>query len=1100
MKKLFSSGLLLVKNNKHHHIFRIMRLTTYLLLLFTCAAFAENASSQNARVNLNQQHAVLKDVLEEIEKQTDYLFISNREIDLEQKVSVKVANRPVKEALNQLFTGTDLTYSMEGINIILTKNETRQQQQRAITGVVTDNLGEPVIGANVIEKGTTNGVITDMDGNFALTVSDNAVIQISYIGYIPQEIPVGNRITFRISLKEDSQNLDEVVVVAYGTQKKVNLTGAITSIKADNLENRPSSNVVNMLTGQLPGVTVIQNSGQPGEDVGTLRVRGIGTLGNSEAMVIVDGIESSMNNVDPNDIENIVVLKDAAASSIYGVRAANGVILVTTKKGTIGKPVISYNGYTGWQSASRMPDFLNSADYATLLNEAYSNDGLPAPYTGDEIEKFRNGSDPDHYPNSDWAKALISESGFFHNHYLNMAGGTENTQYSVSLGYHEKGGIIPNSSYNRYNLRSNIDTKVNDRLSVYLNLAMSRDRTLAPTTDIGTLFYWNLRETPTTPIQFSNGNYGLHLNEHNSVAFARNGGTNKKYKNDLQGNIGFSYKIIEGLLLKGSAATRFNLTDIYQDTKSMNFYTADLPDPVKTTRSEVYNQDDKMLEINLQAYLDYSKTIGKHDIKGLLGYSQIQNEWKTVYAGRKDLPENNSLGQINAGDINTQETKGYRKDYALRSVFGRVNYSFDDRYLLEANMRYDGTSRFPKNNRFGVFPSFSAGWRISEEAFFNSPVVDNLKIRGSWGKLGNQEIGDYAFLNTYVFGMNYPFNNILAPGISINETMENKAITWETTTQVDVGVDADFWNGKLSVTFDYFNKVTDDILLNLPAPYMLGVKPPMQNAGSVVNRGVELLLTHRNQVKDFRYSASFNFSYIHNEITDLKGSDQPGRSVGDPINNIYGYVVDKIFDSQEEIDNSPTQIWGAKPGDFKYKDLNNDNVIDDKDRKSLGTYFPKIFYGFRLEFGYKQFDFSTLLQGAGAVNAIVRGEIDKAFLNGGKVTSKHLDRWTPGNTSASYPRLTIKDATRNNYDSDYWMQNASYLKMRNIQVGYTLPQHVISKIGLSRLRVYFSGDNLLTITSFDGVDPEASYNPTGEGHSSYYPLTKSFSFGINASF
>jgi len=1068
--------------------------------------FAVTGNSQNTIVQIPSTHLTVGQFFDQIEKQTDYLVVfSNGEIDVNEVINVESTSDKVSDYLKEAFKDKQINIEFENNYIILSKKNIKtitQQSTPLIKGVVTDERGDPVIGANVIEKGTMNGVITNIDGQFDISAPANAILQISYIGYITQEVPVANKTSLTIILKEDLQNLDEVVVVGYGTQKKVNLTGAITSVRADDLENRTSSNVVNMLTGQLPGVTIMQNSGQPGEDVGTLRVRGIGTLGNSEAMVVVDGVESSMNSVDPNDIENIAVLKDAAASAIYGVRAANGVILITTKKGKIGKPVVSYNGYVGWQSASRMPDYLDSFNYATLLNEAYRNDGLPERYAADELEKFRNGSDPDRYPNSNWSDALISENGFFHNHYLNLAGGTENTQYSVSLGYHEKGGLIPNSSFNRYNLRTNIETKVTSRLKVNMNLALSRDRTLSPTTSTGTLFYWNLRETPTTPIQFSNGNYGLHLNEHNSVAFARNGGTKKKYRNDVQGNIGFTYEILEGLLLRGSAATRFNLIDTYQDVKSMDFYSADLPDPIKTTRSEVYNQDDKMLEVNLQAYLDYTKTIGKHDFKGLLGYSQIQNEMKVLYAGRKDLPENNSLGQVNAGDINTQETKGYRKDYALRSAFGRINYVYADRYLFEANMRYDGTSRFPKNNRFGVFPSFSAGWRISEEAFFKADFVDNLKVRASWGKLGNQEIGDYAFLNTYVFGQNYPFNNVLAPGISINETMENKNITWEKTTQVDIGFDADLWNGKFSVTFDYFDKKTNDILLNLPAPYMLGVKPPTQNAGSVLNRGVELLLTHRNQINDFRYSASFNFSYIHNEITDLKGSDQPGQSVGDPVNNIYGYVVEKIFDSQEEIDNSPQQIWGAVPGDFKYKDLNNDNIINDKDRKSLGTDFPKIFYGLRLDLGYKQFDFSTLLQGAGQVHAIVRGEINKAFLNGGNVTSKHLDRWTPENTSASYPRLTIKDATRNNYDSSYWMQNSSYLKMRNLQVGYTVPVHLINKTGLSRLRIYFSGDNLLTITSFDGVDPESGTRDGSDRTKigSYYPLTKSFSFGINASF
>lgn len=1048
-----------------------------------------------AQITLSIKNKSVREVIKEIEKISDYRFFYNDDLSgLNTKITVNVEDSDIAKVMSLIVGQSSISYVLKSNNqvVLSTETVTHEQQSKTITGTVLDESGEPIIGANIVEKGTTNGTVTDLDGKFTLTVPSNALLVISYIGYNAQEMSVQNKSILAIRMKTDTEALDEIVVVGYGTQKKVNLTGAVTSVKADMLENRTASNAVNILTGQMPGITIVQNNGQPGYDSGSLRVRGIGTLGNAEAMVVVDGIESSLNNIDPNDIENITVLKDAAASAIYGVRAANGVILVTTKKGIVGKPVISYNGYAGWQQATRIPDFLGSADYATLLNEAYKNDGLPSRYTPDEIEEFRKGSDPDHYPNSDWSRALLSESGFFHNHYLNMVGGTENTRYSVSLGYHDKGGLIPNTGFNRYNLRANLDTKVSKRLHVNFNLALSRDRTLAPTTATSTLFYWNYRETPTTAIQFQDGRYPLHLNEHNSVAFARNGGTYKKYNNNVLGSITASYQIIDGLVLKGSASSTFNLLDIYQDKKSMDFYSADVLDPVKTTRSEVYNQDDKSLEINLQAYLDYQKSFGKHEIKALLGYSQIQNEWKTLYAGRKDLPENNSLGEVNAGDVTTQETKGYRTEYALRSVFGRINYSYDNRYLFEANVRYDGTSRFPKNNRFGTFPSFSAAWRISEEKFFDFDMVDNLKVRASWGKLGNQEIGNYAFLNTYVFNQDYAFNNMLAPGISINETMANKSITWEKTTQVDIGVDADLWQGKLGVTIDYFNKKTNDILLNLPAPEMLGVKPPTQNAGSVVNRGVELLLTHRNQINDFRYAASFNFSYVHNEITDLKGSDQPGRSVGDPVNNIYGYVFDKIFESQEEIDRSPKQIWGAVPGDLKYKDLNNDNQINDKDRTSIGSDFPTINYGLRLEMGYKQFDISALMQGAGDVHAIVRGEIGKAFLNGGKVTTKHLDRWTPENLSATYPRLTIKDATRNNYESTFWTQNASYLKMRNLQVGYTLNKNWINKSGLSKLRLYFSADNLFTITSFDGVDPES----TG----SNYPLTKSYSFGINASF
>lgn len=974
------------------------------------------------------------------------------------------------------------------------------QQSKKVQGVVIDAAGAPIIGANVMVKGTTNGTITDLDGKFVIDIPNGAILEISYIGYISQEIkPTNSNIS--ITLKEDTQNLEEVIVVGYGIQKKVNLTGAVSNVKSEMMENRTTSDPVNMLTGNVSGVTIVQNSGQPGADGAALRVRGVGTLGNSEAMVIIDGVESSMSNVDPNDIENISVLKDAAASSIYGVRAANGVILVTTKKGKTGKPVVSYNGYIGWQQATRMPKYLDSYNYAVLLNEAYQNDNLNPLYKNDELEKFKNHSDLDHYADSDWLGTLLSENGLFHNHHLSVNGGSKSVKYSVSFGYHNKEGLMPNTDYNKFNVRSNIDAKINDKLSFALNLSAHRSTQTSPASGVTNIMYYAFRETPVTPIQFSNGNYGLFKNEHNSVASARNSGLARAYNNNFQGSASFVYNIIDGLSLRGNAATTFNLLDEHTDLKSMKFYNADSSSPIRTTRSQASNRDNKMLEVNLQAYLDYAKTFGKHDIKGLLGYSQLYNQYRILYATRKDLPLNNNLGEINAGDITTQETEGNLVEYALRSAFARVNYVYDNRYLLEANIRYDGTSRFPKNNRFGAFPSFSAAWRMSEESFFNVSWIDNLKIRGSWGLLGNQEIGDYAFYNTYMFGQNYNFNNTLVPGISINDKMANNIITWEKTDQIDVGLDADFLNGKLSLTSDFFIKNTKDILLELPIPEIVGVKPPMQNAGKVRNTGVELQLSHNNQVRDFKYNMSFNFSYVHNEITDLSGGDVPGRSVGDPINNIYGYVCEGIFQNQAEIDAHPKQIWGAVPGDLKYADLNNDGIVNEEDRKSIGTFFPKINFGIRLGFEYKNFDFTALMQGAGMVEAIVKDEINKAFYNGGKVTKYHLDRWTPENTDATYPRLSMKDSKKNWMPSTFWAQNASYLKMRNIQLGYSIPKSVLGNSGISRLRVYCSIDNLFTITGFDGTDPEAAYNMKDlTVASSYYPLTRNYSFGVNVSF
>lgn len=1074
-------------------------------MLVASAALCLNLSVFSQNITLKTGNVTVKEAMEQLKKSSGYSFVfSSVDVDTQKRVSVSVQNASIEEAVKQILKGqNELSYEIKGRKVVIQRSFASSKALRQqVKGKVLDEKGEPIIGATVTEEGTSNGTITDYDGMFTLEASKDGILTISYIGYKSQQVSIAGKDMVAVTLKEDMEQLDEVVVVGYGSQKKVNLTGAVSTVNAKMLENRTGSDPYNMLTGQIPGVTIVQNSGQPGADMGNLRVRGIGTLGNADAMVIIDGVESSVNNVNPNDIATISVLKDAAASSIYGVRAANGVILITTKRGTVGKPIISYSGYVGWQDACRLPKYLDSYNYALLLNEAYRNDGASVPYSSENLETIKNGSDPDHFANSNQVDAVLSEQGIFHNHHLSVVGGKEEIKYSLAAGFYKKDGLMPNMSYNRFNLRSNIDSKINDRLDVQLNISASRDdrkspathKVYDPDTDLWNIMYHAFRESPLTPIRFQNGNYGLYLNEHNSVAEANLSGESHIYNTYFQGNAGFTYKIIKGLTLKGNAAATFNLQDIYVDQKRMDFYSAESTEPIKSTRSMVSNQDKKSLEINLQAYLDYNRAFGKHTIKGLLGYSQIRNEYRLLKASRKDLPTNNSLGEIDAGDITTQETGGNSVAYALRSVFGRVNYGFDDRYLLEANLRYDGSSRFPKNNRFGLFPSFSFGWRISEEDFFKADFVDNLKLRASWGQLGNQEIDDYLFYNTYSFGYDYSFGNTLFSGISINDVMANTAITWEKTDQMDVGVDADFWGGKLSLTGDFFLKNTHAILLKLPIPDLVGVSAPMQNAGKVRNIGFELALTHRNQVNRFRYSTSFNFSYVKNEIIDLNGGDTPGRSVGDPVDNIYGYVCEGIFKSQEEIDNSPKQVWGAVPGDLKYADINNDGVVNQNDRKSLGSTFPKINFGLRVNCEYRNFDLTMLLQGAGMVKGVTAGEISQAFMNGGKVTEEWLDRWTPENVNASYPRLTLSGSSRNYMTSSFWVQNASYLKMRNLQIGYTIPKNILSHLGVSNLRLYCSIDNLFTISKFKGLDPEMVTTQT------MYPLTRNYSFGINLSF
>ena len=621
-------------------------------MLVASAALCLNLSVFSQNITLKTGNVTVKEAMEQLKKSSGYSFVfSSVDVDTQKRVSVSVQNASIEEAVKQILKGqNELSYEIKGRKVVIQRSFASSKALRQqVKGKVLDEKGEPIIGATVTEEGTSNGTITDYDGMFTLEASKDGILTISYIGYKSQQVSIAGKDMVAVTLKEDMEQLDEVVVVGYGSQKKVNLTGAVSTVNAKMLENRTGSDPYNMLTGQIPGVTIVQNSGQPGADMGNLRVRGIGTLGNADAMVIIDGVESSVNNVNPNDIATISVLKDAAASSIYGVRAANGVILITTKRGTVGKPIISYSGYVGWQDACRLPKYLDSYNYALLLNEAYRNDGASVPYSSENLETIKNGSDPDHFANSNQVDAVLSEQGIFHNHHLSVVGGKEEIKYSLAAGFYKKDGLMPNMSYNRFNLRSNIDSKINDRLDVQLNISASRDdrkspathKVYDPDTDLWNIMYHAFRESPLTPIRFQNGNYGLYLNEHNSVAEANLSGESHIYNTYFQGNAGFTYKIIKGLTLKGNAAATFNLQDIYVDQKRMDFYSAESTEPIKSTRSMVSNQDKKSLEINLQAYLDYNRTFGKHTIKGLLGYSQIRNEYRLLKASRKDLTTNN---------------------------------------------------------------------------------------------------------------------------------------------------------------------------------------------------------------------------------------------------------------------------------------------------------------------------------------------------------------------------------------------------------------------------------------------------------------------------
>ncbi len=997
------------------------------------------------------------------------------------------------------------------------------QTEKTIKGKVTDELGKSLPGVTVVIKGTTTGVITSIDGNYFISMpTDKDTLVFSFIGMITQEIKVGHETTIDVILHADVIALEEVVAVGYAFQKKTNLTGSVSAVDNKQLESRGVANLSSALSGQLPGVTIMQRGGSPGRDEGTIKIRGIGTFGNSNPLIIVDGIETgSLSELNPNDIQSISVLKDAASSAIFGVKAANGVILVTTKRGKEGKIKITYQAQVGISEATRLPEKVNSYDLATLYNEALKNEGSPTRFKRDELEKFQAGNTETH-ANTNHIGEVFSKTGLRHIHNLNLSGGSTDTQYNVGLGYTKDGGLIPNTGYDRYTVRINLDHKISEKLSLGFNVSGSVREVTEPALGVSWVIHTAYREWATDVLRFSDGRwaYPTHAENqgHNSLAYATDLGNRITGDTRLSGTVFAEYELLKDLKFKGlvSNIRDFNKTATWikgvklYDINSETGIISDSPNEShfgvtsKVKRDYFENSD-----LNIDLLLYYNKSFSNHHIKGMFGYNQrkIDKEWAGL--SRTDLTHRD-LDQINAADPTNDNTYGTTVDYRSRSAFGRINYNFDDRYLLEANLRYDGSSRFPKPRdlRFEFFPSVSVGWRLSQEEFFDVPFISKLKVRGSWGQLGNQEIGDYTYFSTIVTGANYVFNNQVVPGVAEKYQAPNTGIRWETTTSTNVGLDAGFLNQKLNVVAEYFIKDTKDILGQIPLQGIFGAGEPITNQLAVRNKGFEIQVDYQDKFGELNYYIGANFSKVKNEITDLAGTDSPGRRVGDPIANIYGYVAEGIFQNQEEVDQSPDQsaLGGVtKPGDIRYKDLDGDGVINADDRTNLGSFFPGIDYGLRMGASYKGFNFSMVWQGVANVEALIGGRQQQPFILGASPWKVHIDRaivknGEVANPGAAYPRTTFGNA--NNFvPSTWWVKSTAFVKLRNVQLGYNLPSFVVKKLNLEKVRIFISGENLLTITSFEGFDPETPTigDPLGLGSHNGYPPVRTYLIGINIS-
>lgn len=1008
------------------------------------------------------------------------------------------------------------------LNFVPFKQTFSQSNSRVLTGVVTDKVSnESLPGAIVSAEISGKSTVTDQQGRFSLEVSPNDKITIKMMGYEYQTLAITDQKILKIALDFSTSGLAEVVVVGYGTQKKVNLTGSVASVTAEDLQGRPVTAISTALQGLMPGVTIQSFSAQPGITGGTIRVRGVGTLGNSNPFVLIDGIEGDLNILNPDDIESISVLKDAASSAIYGARGANGVILITTKKGkNTDKPSVGYSNYYGYQTPTRVPEFLSSAEYIELLSESQRNVGRPITYDQVALEKAQTGSDPDYFSNTNWPDEILKKRAGQQNHSVNINGGSNKTNYFLSYAYLNQDGLVTGNNFgaNRNNIRARINTEILDRLNVDAILGFvdrNYSQTAWDTDDNSGVIYSATQISPLVPLRFTNGTWGYGGGSNNPVATATDGGYNRFRSEELTGNFSATLNILKGLNARAQyAITRENSKrELFTNKIDYRYPGTDNIVWTNTQFNNLDNRDYINRYQNFTSTLDYDKTFNKQHVVTLLaGYSQESTSNEGFQAFRQNFADPN-IQVLNGGDQLIQRNSGSAYEWAIASYFGRVNYSFKDRYLLEGNFRFDGSSRFSEDNRWGFFPSISAGWIFSEESFFSGikNIVPFGKVRLSWGQLGNQYVGSgyYPYITSIGTVGTMPIGGTQTTGFA-RSILANSNLSWENITMQNIGLDLQFLSGKLNVTADAFIKETNDILLRVTLPDVLGFAEPEQNAGSVENRGLELSANWRDKIGEVGYGFSANFSNIKNKVTNL-GGVPPNlgdrlRQVGFPIDAFYGLEADGLAQVSEfsfdpvtgrRTPNFPVISGDASrigPGDVKYKDLNNDGQITlADDRKVLGSAFPQYTFGFRGNLDWKGVDFSFFFQGAEKVNGYIAGPARHAFINESSNPQKiHLDRWTPENPDASYPRFTYQQQHNQRFSS-YWLEDADYIRLKNVQLGYTIPQRLTSKFKLDRFRIYASADNIFTSSDYYyAYDPETPVTSGG-----YYPQVRTIIFGLN---
>ena len=987
---------------------------------------------------------------------------------------------------------------------------------QTVSGIISATDGEGLIGANVLVKGTSSGTITDISGSYSIEANEGDVLVFSFTGFASQEITVGTSSNIDVVLQAGSQ-LDEVVVTGYGTQKKANLTGAVGIVDAEILAARPLTSASQSLQGQVSGVWVNQNSGEPGQDGATIRIRGIGTLNNPDPLILVDGIEAPFDNIDPNDIESVTVLKDAASAAIYGARAANGVVLVTTKRGERNsKPTFNYTGFTGTSQVNSVPDYIwDSQEFMNLRNEADINSGRPPLYPADVINDYANG------PNTNWFNEIF-RNGAIQQHNLSISGGSETTNFNISLGYLDQESIVKNTDGSkRYNARINIDTEVNDRFDIGGSFYISRQESnLDNVGQDGGVLARATRLGPNFPAYDSQGRLAdrdrtlnsLELSTPNILAEVQ--ALNRVLKdNRFLGSFYAEYEPIDNFKIKGTFAANYQTDDddfFNRRFETYDWRTGDLG-LIWLENRQFTNFHQETLNLTSWLQATYEKSFDNHNFKVLGGINQESSETKFFQAARLEIPSN-SLPALSTGNPETSTNSGGATEWALRSFFGRVNYDFDNKYLFEFNIRRDGSSRFGANNRWGTFPSVSAGWVLSEEDFFdNSGFIEFLKIRGSWGQLGNQNLGsNYPFAASISFEPAYNFGGTIV-GAAAQSSLGNSDIRWETSTQTDIGINASMLNGALSVEADYFVRNASDILFDQNNPGVTGVRTPTTvNIAEVQNKGWELFTSYQHNFGKGNFSIGFNVTHVNSEVKQIDPMllGQADRVIdgafiiqrGSPINALYGMNALGIFQSQSEIDAAPDQsIFGAPaPGDLQYEDTNGDGVVNFEDRTVLGKDEPTWTYGINTSFSFQGFDVAAIFQGIADAQVFETGRFFAPFANSGGVSAIWRDRWTPQNTDASLPRLSISQGSNYSVDHSWFTTSRSYFRLKNLQIGYNFPADMFKDNFIKSARIFVNGTNLFTVTDFIGFDPERP--PRETNGTAVYPQLKMFTGGVNIKF